>query len=96
MNSTILSLIPKVPNPTTATKFIFVAYCNVIYKRLRDYLEMLKKANQTAFIKGRSIAVNFLLAHELVKNYQRSKGSRRCAIKADFRKAFDLVDWNLY
>ena len=96
MNSTILSLIPKVPNPTTATKFIFVAYCNVIYKWLRDYLEMLKKANQTAFIKGRSIAVNFLLAHELVKNYQRSKGSRRCAIKADFRKAFDLVDWNLY
>ena len=57
---------------------------------------MLKKANQTAFIKGRSIAVNFLLAHELVKNYQRSKGPRRCVIKAGFRKAFDLVDWNLY
>ena len=94
MNSTVLSLIPIFPNPTTVVDFRPIACCDVMYKcitkvlanRLRNFLEILINANQTAFIKGRSILKNVLLAHELVKNYQTSKGSGRCAIKADLRK----------
>ncbi|XP_031402526.1 uncharacterized protein LOC116212080 [Punica granatum] len=41
-----------------------------------------------------SIGDNILLAHELVKGYDRTGASPRCAIKADIMKAFDFVDWN--
>uniref|UniRef100_A0A2N9FNM3 Reverse transcriptase domain-containing protein n=1 Tax=Fagus sylvatica TaxID=28930 RepID=A0A2N9FNM3_FAGSY len=102
VNSTIISLIPKVPNPTTVSDFRPIACCNVIYKcitkilanRLQIYLGSLVSSNQSAFIKGRSISENILLAHELVRNYHSSRGSSRCAIKADLRKAYDSVDWN--
>lgn len=31
---------------------------------------------------------------ELVRNYQRDSGSTRCAIKIDFMKAYNSVDWD--
>lgn len=49
--------------------------------------------NQSAFVKGRDITENVLLAQELVQRYGRSNLSLRCAIKVDLRKAFDSVDW---
>lgn len=50
--------------------------------------------NQSAFVQDRRISDNILLAHELVKNYQRKGLSPREVIKIDLRKAFDAVDWN--
>jgi hypothetical protein len=93
VNSTILSLIPTVPNPTTVADVIYKCITKVLANRLRNFLEILINANQTALIKGRSIPKNVLLAHELVKNYQTSKGLGRCAIKTDLRKAYGSVDW---
>jgi hypothetical protein len=80
VNSTIISLIPKVPNPTTVSDFRPIACCNVIYKcitkilanRLQIYLGSLVSSNQSAFIKGRSISENILLAQELLRNYHSS------------------------
>ena len=34
------------------------------------------------------------MAHELVRGYERSTLSPRCAIKIDLQKAFDSLDWN--
>lgn len=51
--------------------------------------------NQSAFIKGRRIIDNILLAHEVVKQYHRPVGKPRCAIKIDLMKAFDSVHWEL-
>jgi len=48
--------------------------------------------NQGAFILGRSIAENILLAQELVFNYHREKGRPRCTIKVDLMKAYDSIN----
>lgn len=60
--------------------------------RLKPLLCYLVDENQSAFTKGRSIQDNILLTYELVKNYQKSNGSRRCAIKIDIIKGFDILN----
>ncbi|XP_026420167.1 uncharacterized protein LOC113316162 [Papaver somniferum] len=48
---------------------------------------------QSAFIAGRSIQDNILVAHEIVRNYHRTTGTPRCTMKIDLRKAYDTVSW---
>ena len=50
--------------------------------------------NQSAFITGRSIVDNVLLAQDMVRGYARSTLSPRCAIKVDLQKAFDSLNWD--
>uniref|UniRef100_A0A1J3G2Y7 Reverse transcriptase domain-containing protein n=1 Tax=Noccaea caerulescens TaxID=107243 RepID=A0A1J3G2Y7_NOCCA len=50
--------------------------------------------NQSAFVKGRLLVENVLLASELVNGYHKSSISTRCAIKFDIAKAFDTVKWS--
>ncbi|XP_039062870.1 secreted RxLR effector protein 78-like [Hibiscus syriacus] len=50
--------------------------------------------NQTAFVRGRTIIDNTLLAQELVKGYGRKNISPRCALKVDLQKAFDCLHWD--
>jgi len=57
-------------------------------------LDFLISGNQSAFIPGRSISENILLAQGLVRNYHRKEGSPRCTMKIDLMKAYDSVDWN--
>lgn len=49
--------------------------------------------NQSAFIPGRRIADNIMLAHELVRGYHSDKGCC-CAIKVDFQKAYYSISWD--
>ncbi|KAJ9541853.1 hypothetical protein OSB04_028359 [Centaurea solstitialis] len=57
--------------------------------RLRSQSKKLEPANtQSAFIPGRRISDNILMAHELVAG-----GNPRCAFKIDLEKAYDIVDW---
>ena len=48
----------------------------------------------SAFVPGRRISDNILLAQELLKNYHRKDTPARCAIKVDIQKAFDTVRWD--
>ncbi|XP_019227753.1 PREDICTED: uncharacterized protein LOC109209040 [Nicotiana attenuata] len=48
-------------------------------------------ASQSAFIAGRSILDNVIVAHELVKGYTQKGISPRCIIKMDIKKAYDSV-----
>lgn len=50
--------------------------------------------NQIAFMKGRRVTDNVLLAHELICNYHRKSISPRVVVKIDLMKAFDLVNWS--
>ncbi|XP_039037375.1 uncharacterized protein LOC120174667 [Hibiscus syriacus] len=50
--------------------------------------------NQSAFVKGRSIIDNTLLAQELVRGYSRKKISPICALKIDLQKAFNYLNWD--
>lgn len=78
-----------------------IACCNVLYKvvskilanRLKTILPRLITENQSAFISGRLLMENVLLASEFVKDYHKELISPRCVMKIDVSKAFDSVQW---
>jgi hypothetical protein len=49
---------------------------------------------QSAFVEGKKIKDNVLLAQELLINYHMKTGKPRCAIKMDLKKAYDSVHWD--
>ncbi|KAJ9536498.1 hypothetical protein OSB04_un000335 [Centaurea solstitialis] len=101
LNHTLLCLLPKSPNATSVSDFRPIACCSVLYKciskvlvgRLKPYLDGLINKAQSAFIPGRKISDNILMAHELVSGYHLERGPPRCAFKIDLRKAYDMVSW---
>lgn len=62
--------------------------------RLKATLPSAIELNQCAFVKGRLLLENVLLATELVKDYHKQGISSRSAIKLDISKAFDTVQWH--
>ncbi|KAJ9535959.1 hypothetical protein OSB04_un000877 [Centaurea solstitialis] len=102
LNHTLLCLLPKSPNATSVSDFRPIACCSVLYKciskvlvgRLKPYLDGLINKAQSAFIPGRKIGDNILMAHELVSGYHLERGPPRCAFKIDLRKAYDMVSWD--
>ncbi|KAJ9536710.1 hypothetical protein OSB04_un000095 [Centaurea solstitialis] len=101
INHTLLCLLPKSPNASSVTDFRPISCCTVLYKciskilvdRIKPYLDGLVSRSQSAFIPGRRIVDNILMAHELVVGYHLQVGQPRCAFKIDIRKAYDMVDW---
>ncbi|KAE8696229.1 Zinc finger family protein, putative isoform 1 [Hibiscus syriacus] len=79
-----------------------ISCCSVIYKiitrilvtRLVLFFPGMISPNQSAFVKGRNIADNTLLAQEVVRGYSRKNLSPRCTIKIDLQKAFDSICWD--
>lgn len=102
INFTILALIPKKTVAKEMKDYRPISCCNVIYKiiskilanRLKVTLPEFIALNQSAFVKGRLLTKNLLLATELVKDYHKDTISSRCALKIDISKAFDSVQWN--
>lgn len=102
INATILSLIPKSEEARTMKDYRPIANCNLLYKviskilarRLKTIFPDAIEPNQTAFIKGRLLLENVLLASELVNGYHRTTLSNRATIKLDISKAFDTVKWS--
>lgn len=102
VNSTILALVPKKVDSLEMRDFRPIACCNVLYKvvskiianRLKGVLPRIVLENQSAFIKGRLLMENVLLASELVKDYHKEDISPRCVMKIDISKAFDSVQWD--
>ena len=102
VSSTIIALVPKTQIPASQKDFRPISCCNVVYKiitkiianRLKKVLPNLISNEQSAFIPGRRIADNILLAHELVHCYDSRKCPPRCMLKIDLMKAFDMVNWH--
>ncbi|KAL0284163.1 UNVERIFIED_CONTAM: putative mitochondrial protein [Sesamum radiatum] len=102
VNTTILALIPKVRVPSLVSDFRPISCCNVLYKvitkiivqRLRLVLDKMINPAQNAFVPGRSIGDNILLAQEMFSGYNRQGLPMRCALKVDLRKAYDTVEWD--
>ncbi|KAL8100644.1 hypothetical protein AgCh_032776 [Apium graveolens] len=66
----------------------------IIASRLKRVLPGIVNNAQSAFIPGRSISDNILLAQELFRGYDRETGASRCALKIDLHKAFDTLNWD--
>ncbi|KAL0302566.1 UNVERIFIED_CONTAM: hypothetical protein Scaly_3028200 [Sesamum calycinum] len=47
-----------------------------------------------AFVPGRSITDNILLAQELLAGYNQMRLPNRCTLKVDIQKAYDSVEWD--
>ena len=62
--------------------------------RPKSILPKAIEENQCAFVQGRLLLENVLLATELVKDYHKPQASSRSAIKLDISKAFDTVKWS--
>jgi len=101
-NATSLVLIPKITNASRSTDFRPISCLNTVYKviakliasKLQTILSHVISPSQSAFMPGRLLAENVLLATELVQGYNRSNIESRAMLKVDLRKAFDSVNWD--
>jgi hypothetical protein len=103
LNETNICLIPKCDNPESMKDLRPIALCNVLYKmiskvlanRLRVLLDKLVSHEQSAFVEGRSILDNALVAIEIIHAMKRRTRGRKgdLALKIDISKAYDRVDW---
>lgn len=96
-------LIPKGNIPQTIKDYRPISHCNVIYKvilkimvnQLRPLLDDLISKTQSAFIPGRLVSDNAIIAFDCFHKIQHSRNQRdnHCAYKLDLAKAYDHVNW---
>jgi Reverse transcriptase (RNA-dependent DNA polymerase) len=101
-NSTIIALFPKVPNPSKVGDYRPISCCNTIYKciakilahRIQVALAHLIDPVQSGFVKGRRIANNIFLTHEIMRDFHKHTSTPKCTLKVEIMKAYDNVRWD--
>ena len=104
LNDTNTCLIPKTTKPNEMTKFRLSSLCNASYKiifkilcqRLKKVLPQRISETHPAFVAGRQITYNIMIAQEMFHALRTKLGGRvkRMAIKTDMSKAYDRMEWS--
>jgi hypothetical protein len=99
VNDTAIVLIPNTDQPESLKDFRPISLCSVLYKviakclvnRLRPILGDIISINQSAFVPGRLITDNALVAFECLHFIKHNKSEKKsfCAYKLDLSKAYD-------
>jgi hypothetical protein len=101
-NKTHICLIPKTNNPLHPSDFRPISLCNVTLKiitktianRIKPVLHDIISPNQSAFIPGRLISDNTLIASEIFHYFtQTNRKNGYIGIKTDMAKAYDRLEW---
>ncbi|XP_038972041.1 uncharacterized protein LOC120104629 [Phoenix dactylifera] len=101
--ATYITLVPKRQDAAEPGHYRPISLCTSLYKvvakimvgRMRALLPSLISMEQGAFVGGRSISDNILLAQEMMGDLQRAS-RRRClmAVKLDMERAYDRIRWD--
>lgn len=103
VNDTTIVLIPKIKNPVRLNEFRPISLCNVTGKiitkilanRIKAILPEIISENQSAFILGRSITDNYLIAHE-TSHFIHTRNRQKAgffSLKTNVTKAYDRIEW---
>ena len=102
LNHTNIVLILKVKNLEKMFEYRPISLCNVIYKiisnvlanRLKQVFLDIISLTQSAFVPGRLITDNVIMAYEALHSMHARKKGKTCslALKLDVRKAYDRVE----
>lgn len=101
INCTLVALAPKSCHARATKEMTPISCYTAVYKiiskvltmRLRTVIESVVDMNQSAFIPGRMIHDNILMAKELVRGYGKKYISPRYTVQIDLQKAYDTVEW---
>lgn len=103
LDHTYIVLTPKVKEPALATDYRLISLCNILHKIIAKTLATILKmvldeiisSTQSAFIPGRPILDNILVAYEALHSMKKRRHGRggNMAIKVDMSKAYDRVEW---
>ncbi|CAM8962468.1 unnamed protein product [Rhodiola kirilowii] len=103
LNRTLITLIPKKKEAIRMEDWRPISLCTVAMKvitkiiatRLQPLLDKVISPFQSAFVKGRMITGNFVVAHEIAHYLKkcRGRGDYYASIKVDMSKAYDHAEW---